>query len=111
MNALTNFDPDLPLGYDAILVQHAEAIRVLGKRVVGDIIEIGQRLTDAKARCGHGNWLPWLEREFGWSEDTTLRFMQVAELSKNRTVRDLEIPVSGLYLLAAPSTPEAAATK
>jgi hypothetical protein len=34
--------------------------------------------------------------------------MQVAEFSKSRNLRNLEIPVSGLYLLAAPSTPEAA---
>jgi hypothetical protein len=31
-------------------------------------LHIGKRLTDAKVRCGHGNWLPWLEREFGWKE-------------------------------------------
>jgi hypothetical protein len=41
-----------------VLAQHAEVIRALGKRVVHDVIEIGRRLTDAKARCGHGNWLP-----------------------------------------------------
>ena len=33
------------------------------------------RLTrDAKERCGHGKWLAWLEREFGWTDDTALRF-------------------------------------
>jgi Protein of unknown function (DUF3102) len=90
---------------EIILAEHAEAIRVLGRRVIGDVIEIGRRLTDAKERCGHGKWLPWLKREFGWSEDSALRFMQVAEFAKNRSLRDLEIPVSGLYLLAAPSTP------
>jgi hypothetical protein len=90
------------------LSAHAEAIRVLGRRVIGDVIEIGRRLIISKELCGHGGWLPWLEREFGWSDDTALRFMQVAEFAKNRNLRDLEIPVSGLYLLAAPSTPEAA---
>jgi len=34
-------------------------------RPIRDIIEIGRRLTDAKAIAGHGNWLPWLEKEFG----------------------------------------------
>jgi hypothetical protein len=90
------------------LAEHAEAIRVLGRRVIGDVIEIGRRLTISKKFCGHGGWLPWLEREFGWSDDSALRFMQVAEFAKSRNLRDLEIPVSGLYLLAAPSTPEAA---
>ncbi|MGY3496686.1 hypothetical protein [Bradyrhizobium sp. USDA 4502] len=40
---------------------------------------------------------------------TAVRFMQVAELAgKSNKLLDLEIPVSGLYLLAAPSTPEEA---
>ena len=32
-----------------IAAQHAEAVRVLGKRAVRDIIEIGRRLTEAKS--------------------------------------------------------------
>jgi len=47
-----NFDP-IKVGGDVVLAQHAEVIRALGKRVVHDVIEIGRRLTDAKARCGH----------------------------------------------------------
>jgi hypothetical protein len=71
------------------------------------VIEIGARLTECKRLCGHGQWLPWLDREFGWtSEDTALRFMQVHELGKSRNLRDLTLPVSSLYLLAAPSTPD-----
>jgi hypothetical protein len=31
------------------------------------LIEIGRRLIDAKAIAGHGNWLSWLDREFGTS--------------------------------------------
>jgi Protein of unknown function (DUF3102) len=89
------------------LAEHAEVIRVLGRRAIGDVIEIGRRLTICKKLCGHGGWLPWLKREF-CSADTALRFMQVADFAENRNLRDLEIPVSGLYLLAAPSTPEAA---
>src|SRR5262249_51951563 len=53
-----------------ILIEHADAIRQLGKRVVSDVVEIGRRLTEAKEIAGHGNWLSWLEREFGWSPST-----------------------------------------
>jgi hypothetical protein len=90
------------------LAEHAAVIRALGKRVVGDIIEIGRRLSESKKLCGHGNWLPWLEREFGWGDDTALNYMRCADLAISRNFRDLSIPVSGLYLLAAPSTPEEA---
>jgi hypothetical protein len=92
------------------LADHAAEIRALGKRVVGDVIEIGRRLTECKRIAGHGNWLPWLEQEFGWSRQTADRFMNVYEMmqSKVSNLDTLDIPVSGLYLLAAPSTPEAA---
>jgi hypothetical protein len=92
-----------------ILAENAEVIRVLGKRVIADVIEIGRRLTESKALCGHGNWLPWLEREFGWTERTAQNFMQVhAMVGKSAKFADLSLPMSGLYLLAAPSTPEQA---
>jgi hypothetical protein len=73
---------------------------------VADIIEIGRRLTEAKQIAGHGNWLPWLEREFGWSEDTAQRFMSLHRLHGDvPQIAEYDLPVSGLYLLARPSTP------
>jgi hypothetical protein len=42
------------------------------------IIEIGRELIAAKAKVTHGQWLPWLEAEFGWSDQTAYRYMQVA---------------------------------
>jgi hypothetical protein len=57
------------------LAEHADAIRSLGKQTVAKIIEIGRRLAEAKRLVGHGNWLPWLNREFGWTEQTALNFM------------------------------------
>ena len=83
-------------------------IKALGKRVVADVIEIGARLSECKVLAGHGNWLPWLNREFGWSEDTAERYMRVSDLDKFRTVRNLDLPIKSLYLLTAPSTPEIA---
>jgi hypothetical protein len=93
---------------DVQLAEHAAVIRALGRRVVGDVIEIGRRLIDAKALCGdHGSWLPWLKREFGWTEQTALNFMRVADPDKSKKFLDMDVPMSGLYLLAAPSTPPA----
>jgi hypothetical protein len=90
-----------------LLAEHADAIRQAGKRVVDDLIEIGRRLTECKLLLGHGAFSPWLEREFGWSDDTALRYMQVYQLSISRNLRDFNLPISGLYLLAKPSTPDA----
>ena len=91
---------------ERVLAENAEEIRKLGKRVGRDVIEIGRRLTEMKEICGHGNWLPWLQREFGWTDRHALNYMRVYGLSlKSENFSDLRISVSGLYLLAAPSTP------
>jgi hypothetical protein len=88
------------------LSQKAGAIRALAKSIVSDVIEIGRHLTEAKERCAHGQWLPWLEDEFGWSDQTARRFTHVYELwLKNNNLLNLPIDVSSLYLLAAPKTP------
>src|SRR5262245_18194435 len=92
-----------------VLAEHAAEIRLLGKRVVADVIEIGRHLTEAKELVGHGNWLAWLDREFGWTDKTAERFMSVHALAgKFDNLSNLDVPVSGLYLLAEPSTPEQA---
>jgi hypothetical protein len=99
---------------DSALIEHANAIRALRSRIVSDVAEIGRRLAEVKRLVGHGNWLPWLEREFGWSEDTAERFIRVHEfverLPDSASVRNLvlTLPISSVYLLAALSTPESA---
>ena len=108
MNEIINLDHkgNISGAVDAELVEHANEIRRLGKSAVGDIIEIGKHLAAAKKLAGHGNWLPWLAREFGWaSESTALRFMRAAELSKSVSLTDLNIDLAAIHLLAAPSTP------
>jgi Protein of unknown function (DUF3102) len=88
------------------LVEHVEAIRAVGKRVLSDVVEIGRRLTECRRIVGHGKWLAWLEHEFRWSQQTAARFMQVFEFAgKVSKLENLELPVSSLYLLTAPSTP------
>jgi hypothetical protein len=95
----------IPAGADAVLAGHATAIRRLGKQTVENAIEIGDRLTKCQKLVGHGGWLLWLDREFGWSDRTALNFMRLAELAKSETVSDLKLSMRALYLLAAPSTP------
>jgi hypothetical protein len=91
------------------LAAHAVAIWQLGKQTLANVIEIGRRLTECKRIVGHGNWLPWLDREFGWTDKTAENFINVYKLSgKFENFSNLDLPLSGLYLLAAPSTPEAA---
>jgi hypothetical protein len=90
----------------AFLIERASVIRALGKRVARDILEIGRLLAECKEHVGHGEWLPWLKREFGWSDRTARRFMEVHKmaLAKSDKLSDLPIDASALYLLARPST-------
>jgi len=91
-----------------VLAKNAASIRQLGRRVIGDVIEIGRLLSECKALLGHGNWLPWLSDEFSWSERTARNFIQAYEfaLSTSANVADLKLEVSSLYLLAAKTTPQ-----
>lgn len=89
------------------LAEHSAVIKALGKRVVTDVIEIGARLTKCKGIAGHGNWLAWLDREFGWSTTTAEKFIRVATVlgSNSKEPLNLELSFDGLYLLCAKSTP------
>jgi hypothetical protein len=94
---------------DSVLSKHAVEIRKLGRRAAADIIKIGRRLTECKKFVGHGNWLPWLEREFGWSDETARKFMRAYEFARRcKSQQGWNMANSALHLLAKPSTPEAA---
>jgi hypothetical protein len=88
--------------------QHADSIRSLMQRASQDIVEIGQRLLYVKKRLGHGRFLDWLNAEFDMTERTAQNFMNVARAFKSETVSDLKIGQKALYMLSAPSVPEAA---
>ena len=40
-------------------------------------IEIGRRLVQAKEMLGHGEWLPWLEKETEFSSSSAQRYMKL----------------------------------
>lgn len=88
------------------LSEHANAIRSIGPRVVADVIEIGRRLELCKNHLRHGLWAKWLEREFGWSHRTADNFINISKLAKSEKISNLNLPLSGLYLLARPSVSE-----
>jgi hypothetical protein len=92
--------------------QRAQRIRDLVGTARTCIIEIGRELIAAKGELAHGDWLPWLEAEFGWGETTARKYMQVAEMfAKSSLGADFEaltIDATALYALASPDVPPAA---
>ena len=98
---------------DPTLAAHVAEIHRLRKRFTANTIEIGRHLTECQGIVGHGNWQTFLDREFEWSATTAPNFMRVFALTETESTNfaDLDLPVSSLYLLAAPSTPEEARTE
>jgi hypothetical protein len=92
---------------DAFLAATANDIRARIKLAHSEVIEVGRLLAGAKKRLAHGQWLPWLNREFSWSESKALKLMQLHEAFRGESVNvtDLNLHVSSLYLIAAPKTP------
>lgn len=89
--------------------QKADEIHGQLKRTAEGIIKIGQNLIAVKIkleqRYGRGRYETWLKSEFDMSQQTALRFMQVASRFEGNNLLP-SMPVSVLYELAAPSTPE-----
>jgi hypothetical protein len=92
---------------ESALAEHAAEIKRLGQRAADDVIEIGRRLTECKRLVGHGNWLSWLEQEFGWSDETARKYMRCFDFARDRKFQpSWNMANSALQLLARPSTPE-----
>lgn len=85
-----------------------EAIKGRMKRAAEDIIAIGQDLIEVKEELGHGLFQRWLKAEFDLSESAATKFMQVATRfgDEIKSVKITGFPLTVLYTLAAPSTPE-----
>ena len=86
------------------LPARAERVRELVAAARCCIIEIGRELMAAKHEISHGEWLPWLTDNFGWSQQTASNYMRVAEafgkLPAVGNLDDLSIEPRALYLLA-----------
>lgn len=66
------------------------------------IIEIGNRLIEAKSQLQHGEWTPWLEEKVGFSQSSAENFMRLArEFPKTQPVGILGVS-KALQLLALP---------
>lgn len=98
---------DLDAETRIVVMQRTTEIKATMRRAASDIIDIGQKLIEVKARLQVKDFVSWFEAEFGWNRSTAYRFMQVAERFGGSSQIETMAP-SALYLLAAPSTPDEA---
>ena len=105
---------DLRYDYSQVADEYRDAVKQAAveikrreKRAATDMIEIGKMLLDVRGRLEHGQFLPWIETEFGWQKTIAYSMMDVAEkLPKFGNLENYGL--SALYRLSAPSVPDAA---
>ncbi|WP_137113643.1 DUF3102 domain-containing protein [Mesorhizobium sp. GR13] len=85
--------------------QAAERIRLRLRRTAEDIIEIGRDLLAQKEALPHGSFTVWVDAEFGMSDKTAQKMMQVARHYGSKPELGSVLDVSALYELSAPKTP------
>ncbi len=79
-----------------------EEINFYKARAGESILEIGKRLTEAKAQLQHGEWLEFLSEKVSFSEASAQRFMRIAkEYSNPSPVTDLGVSKALLLLALA----------
>jgi hypothetical protein len=99
---------------DEFLVEKAAAIRTLATSLARDVAEIGRHLNEVKERFGRGDnpqFLDWASDTFGWSKTTIYRYLEIYEFVQAGNfpnVGKIDLDLSSLYLLAAPSTTDEA---
>ena len=89
----------VPAVSNPVLADKAAAIHKLIKRARQDIVEIGRHLAEARDHVDHGEWLTWINTEFGWSDQIARRFGHVYELSQDAKFNKLlnfDLPLSVL---------------
>jgi hypothetical protein len=90
------------------LVKITGELHAIFKRGTADVIQIGRLLKLAKDEVGHGEFLPWLEKEFSLSDKSAERYMAAhkfmidvaAPLLKSDKLSNLQLRPSALYELA-----------
>jgi Protein of unknown function (DUF3102) len=80
-------------------------IKASRKRHIEAVHDVGAALLRAKELLGHGNFLPWLQAEFRWSERTANNYMSIARFFRGKTANFADLDIGAASALAAKSTP------
>jgi hypothetical protein len=110
----------LPVDEQALLDEAESKIRTSGKRLVTEILSIGETLVDVKSHVLYGRYREFVTQRLGWPVRTAQRFVSVYQMfcklpevqsvdgksDKLSAFGDLQIPITALYRLAQSSTPE-----
>jgi hypothetical protein len=97
----------LPSQKRTFVQQKAVEIKEHLRHTARTIWEIGEKLVHVRSQLGSGQFIFWLKLEFGWSLRTAYNFINVYKaFPELANFAKIDISISVLYLLAAPSTPQ-----
>lgn len=95
----------LPLEKRAIVQQSTREIKECLRQTARTIWEIGKKLVYVRSQLESRQFRSWLKLEFGWSQRTAYNFINVYQsFPELANFAKIDISISALYLLAAPST-------
>jgi hypothetical protein len=81
----------------------AADLRKALRREATDIVDIGRLLVEAKEQVAHGDWLPWLQREFSLSERSAQKYMRAHRfVTEYESDSYFNLSQSALYWLSEP---------
>ena len=86
------------------------------KRTAENIVSVGRHLSDAKKRLARGCWLPWLKKEFSWTDRTAENYIRVFEWYRRAEAKiNAELlqsfDLTAIYELSGRLTPAAVTDK
>jgi hypothetical protein len=90
------------------VLQRTESIRAIFTQTIENAFLVGEMLLEVKEKLGHGEFCKWIDCEFQWSQSTAMNQMHLASRFKFATVANLNLPLTILYELSRPTTPESA---
>jgi len=87
----------------------AAELETLGKTALIKAIEAGTLLRECKQGLVHGQWLPWLEENFSFTDRTARRWMKVSEDAETGKLKsDTVSNLTEAYRITTESRPMAA---
>jgi hypothetical protein len=93
----------------AMAAEKAELVEQHGRKTVQAAIDCGRYLTEIKSRLRHGEWLPWLEENWQYSQVWASQFMRLANYNSGYNLADAKDIKDALRILG--EAEEAAGTK
>jgi|GEM_PF-4971087 len=95
-----------PKGYPPEIAELTQKIKKIQGQELEARVEIGLELLKAKELLAHGQFRPWVRREFRWSERTATSYIKLAEHYEGKTAKFADLDLGTALALVTDPTLE-----